>query len=174
MQYVTLRHVSCTASQPGTEEMRMKRSGFTTIEMIIVVVIIGVIAAIGFPKIRGTLDKTNVRSARVYLSTQLVTACATAVQRGCYAVVHFTSGASGAIWVTACPRRMPGAGTVDTIGGVESLADRSQVTLTATGSTDRMDPRGLSTDGAGVPTTVRPSAHIAPNRASTLIHPPRQ
>src|SRR2546421_11725459 len=96
---------------------RMERSGFTTIELIIVVLIIGVIAAIGFPKIRGTLDKTNVRSARVYLSTELVTARATAVQRGCYAVVHFTSGASGAIWVTACPRRMPGAGTVDTIGG---------------------------------------------------------
>src|SRR5436189_6386138 len=109
----------------------MERSGFTTIEMIIVVVIIGVIAAIGFPKIRGTLDKTNVRSARVYLSTQLVTARATAVQRGCYAVVHFTSGASGAIWVTACPRRMPGAGTVDTIGGVGSLAGRDNGKLTS-------------------------------------------
>src|SRR2546426_11804483 len=135
---------------PGTEGMGMQRSGFTTIEMIIVVVIIGVIAAIGFPKIRGTLDKTNVRSARVYLSTQLITARATAVQRGCYAVVHFTSGANGAIWVTGCPRRMPGGGTGDTIGGVEALADRYNVTLTATRGAGRVEPRGLSTEGAGV------------------------
>src|SRR2546422_6672406 len=130
MQYVTLRHASCRGCWASNGGLRMERSGFTTIEMIIVVLIIGVIAAIGFPKIRGTLDKTNVRSARVYLSTQLVTARATAVQRGCYAVVHFTSGASGAIWVTACPRRMPGAGTVDTIGGGGALADPSNVTLT--------------------------------------------
>ena len=149
----------------------MKRSGFTTIEMIIVVVIIGVIAAIGFPKIRGTLDKTNVRSARVYLSTQLITARATAVQRGCYAVLHFTSGASGAIWVTACPRRMPGAGTVDTIGGVESLAARYNVTLTATRDSVRFDPRGLSTDGAGVTTTVQIVGNIASNSDSIFINP---
>src|SRR2546427_8752692 len=110
--------------------MRMKRSGFTTIEMIIVVVIIGVIAAIGFPKIRGTLDKTNVRSARVYLSTQLITARATAVQRRCYAVVLFTSGAGGAVLVTACPPRMPGARTRDTIRCVETLAARRKASLT--------------------------------------------
>src|ERR1051325_9366247 len=42
----------------------MKRSGFTTIEMVIVVVLIGIIDAIGFPKIRQSLDKANVRSAR--------------------------------------------------------------------------------------------------------------
>src|SRR3989442_971631 len=125
--------------------MRMERSGFTTIELIIVVLIIGVIAAIGFPKIRGTLDKTNVRSARVYLSTQLITARATAVQRGCYAVVHFTSGASGAIWVTACPRRMPGAGTVDTIGGGEQLADRYHLTPTATRDSLPVQPPWPST-----------------------------
>src|SRR2546425_11915366 len=149
MQYVTLRHASCRGCWASNGGLRMERSGFTTIEMIIVVLIIGVIAAIGFPKIRGTLDKTNVRSARVYLSTQLVTARATAVQRGCYAVGHFTSGARGAIWVTAGPRRMPGAGTVDTLGGGGSLADRYKVTLTATRDPVRVDPRGLTPDGAG-------------------------
>src|SRR2546428_13138153 len=117
MQYVTLRHVSCRGCWAGTEGLRMERSGFTTIEMIIVVLIIGVIAAIGFPKIRGTLDKTNVRSARVYLSTQLVTARATAVQRGCYARGLFNPRASGALCATACPRRLSGARPPDTLGG---------------------------------------------------------
>src|SRR2546428_13388632 len=153
MQYVTLRHVSCRGCWAETEGLRMERSGFTTIEMIIVVLIIGVIAAIGFPKIRDTLDKTNVRSARVYLSTQLVTARATAVQRGCYAVGHFTSRASGAIWVTACPRRMPGAGPVDTIGGAEQLAGRHNVTLSPTRGSLPVAPRGLSADAAGVAAT---------------------
>src|SRR5438067_2094713 len=43
--------------------MCMRRVGFTTIELIIVVVMIGIIAVIGFPKIRRALDTTNVRSA---------------------------------------------------------------------------------------------------------------
>ena len=37
----------------------MKRSGFTTIEMIMVVVIMGVIATIGFPRIRDALEKQS-------------------------------------------------------------------------------------------------------------------
>src|SRR5207249_9066797 len=75
----------------------MRRLGFTTIELLIVIVLIGVIVTIGFPRIRRTLDKTNVRSARVYLSTAVATARAAAVQRGCRAVVHFTSGAGGPV-----------------------------------------------------------------------------
>src|SRR5437870_1983337 len=57
----------------------MRRDGFTLIEMIIVVVMIGVIAVIGFPKIRRALDQTNVRSTRVFLSTAVATARAAAL-----------------------------------------------------------------------------------------------
>src|SRR2546427_909940 len=71
---------------------------------------------------------------------------------------------------TACPRRMPGAGTVDTIGGVEQLADRYNVTLTATRDSVRFDPRGLSTDAAGVTTTVRLQGNIASNTDSIFIN----
>ena len=108
----------------------MRRLGFTTIELLIVIVLIGVIVTIGFPRIRRTLDKTNVRSARVYLSTAVATARAAAVQRGCRAVVHFTSGASGTVWVTTCSRANPAA--LDTIGGVVQLASRYNVTLAVT------------------------------------------
>ena len=69
----------------------MSRSGFTTIEMLIVVAIIGIITLIGFPKIRRTLDKTNVRSARTATGTLVATARAAAIQRGCVGVVHFTA-----------------------------------------------------------------------------------
>jgi prepilin-type N-terminal cleavage/methylation domain-containing protein len=146
----------------------MRRSGFTTIEMIIVVVMIGVIAAIGFPRIRRALGKTNVRSARVYLGTAVATARASAVQRGCRAVVHFSSGADATVWVTVCPRRNPGAGTIDTVGGVEQLASRYKVTLTPTRDSIQYDPRGLSMDN--VSTTVRIEGNVATDRDSVLIN----
>ena len=82
----------------------MTRSGFTTIEMVIVMILVGIIAMIGFPKIRTALDKTNVRSARVSISSFAAEARAAAAQRGCRAVVHFIAGATSRAWVTACPR----------------------------------------------------------------------
>src|SRR5205823_7295041 len=107
--------------------MCMRRVGFTTIELIIVVVMIGIIAVIGFPKIRRALDTTNVRSTRVYLGTAVATARAAAVQRGCRAAVHFSS--PGTARGTACPR-LTAAGTV-TIGDVGDLAPRSTLTRPA-------------------------------------------
>src|SRR5213083_329396 len=89
----------------------MRRLGFTTIEMIIVVAIIGIITLIGFPKIRQTLDKTNLRSALDAVGTLAGTARAAAIQRGCRSVLHFTTNT---VWLTtACPT------TVDTISGVQ-------------------------------------------------------
>src|SRR5438034_4937855 len=81
--------------------------------MVIVVVLIGIIAMIGFPKISKTLDKTNVRSARDAVGTLAGTARAAAIQRGCRSVLHFTVNT---VWVTtACPT------SVDTISGVQDL-----------------------------------------------------
>src|SRR2546428_12262369 len=101
----------------------MRRSGFTTIEMIIVVAIIGIIALIGFPKISKTLDKTNVRSARDALGTLAGTARAAAVQPGGRSVPDFT-GNTG--WVTtACPT------TGGTVSGVQDQYARLQARLSA-------------------------------------------
>ncbi len=145
----------------------MRRVGFTVVEMMVVVMIVGVLALLGFPKIRRALDKANVRSARAYLGTAVATGRAVAVQRGCRAVVHFTSGASGTVWVTACSRTNP-APAVDTIGGVEPLASRYRVTLTATRDSIQFDPRGLSMDG--VTTTVQIAGAIAGGYDSLLVN----
>jgi len=145
----------------------MRRAGFTVVEMMVVVMIVGVLALLGFPKMRRALDKANVRSTRAYLGTAVATGRAVAVQRGCRAVVHFTSGASGTVWVTACSRTNPSP-AVDTIGGVEQLASRYRVTLTATRDSIQFDPRGLSMDAAT--TTVRITGAISGGYDSLLVN----
>src|SRR5204863_908734 len=102
-KYIYLHHGtgrdSVVAVDGGT---CMQRSGFTTIEMVIVVVLIGLIAAIGFPKIRQSLDKANVRSARAAVGTLAATARAAAIQRGCPGVIHFLATNTLVMVVTRC------------------------------------------------------------------------
>ena len=84
----------------------MRRNGFTTIEMIIVVILIGVIAAIGFPRLRDGLEKQNVRSSKALIATLAATARGAAIQRGCAATLNMTTDS---IWVTACGVNPPSA-----------------------------------------------------------------
>jgi prepilin-type N-terminal cleavage/methylation domain-containing protein len=146
----------------------MNRRGFTTIEMVIVVVLIGIIAMIGFPKIRTALDKTNVRSARVSVTTFAALARAVATARGCHSVIHFASGATGRAWVTACPRYAPGAGTVDTVAMIDDVNARFSVAMTYTRDSVQYDPRGLSMDN--LPTVVRFAGNVASNTDSLVIN----
>lgn len=126
----------------------MTRSGFSTIEMAIVLTLIGIIALIGFPKIRATFDKTNVRSARTAVATMVATARQAAIQRGCVGVVHFAA-TNGTVWVTtACPTKL------DTVSGVQKLGTRFNVGLVPTRDSLRFDPRGLSMDNLGSSNTV--------------------
>lgn len=80
----------------------MTRNGFTTIEMILVVVIIGIIATIGFPRVRDSLEKESRRSMRAALANYIVLARSSAVARGCRSSVHFVSGGNSRLWVTSC------------------------------------------------------------------------
>jgi len=143
----------------------MRRSGFTTIEMVIVVVLIGIIAMFGFPKIRQALDKTNLRSARDAVGTLAATARAASVQRGCRSALHFTATPS-TVWVTtACPTK------VDTVSGVQDLTKRFKVTLSASRDSVQYDPRGLSMDGFNSNTVVRLTGNVATNKDSVMINP---
>jgi len=123
----------------------MRRSGFTTIELIIVIAIMAIITLIGFPKILRTLDKTNVRSARDALGTLAATA--------------------RAVWVTtACPTK------VDTVSGVQNLTTRFKVTLSASRDSVQYDPRGLSMDGFSSNTVVRLTGSNSTNQDSVMIN----
>src|SRR2546428_1279316 len=112
----------------------MRTRGFTFIEVLIVMVLIGIIAALGIPRIRDAIQKNNVHAARAALGTLVAKARAGAVQRGCKSAIHFTSGSGGTVWITAC--KVSNSALTDTLGGIEQLAARYSVTLTAGG-----DPR---------------------------------
>jgi len=143
----------------------MKRLGFTTIEMVIVVVLIGLIAAIGFPKIRQSLDKVNVRSARAAVGTLAATARSAAIQRGCPGVLHFVA-TNATVWVTTnCVAKL------DTVSGVQQLGTRFKVTMVATRDSVRYDPRGLSLDNLNANTVIRFTGSVGSNVDSTVINP---
>ena len=93
----------------------MRRKGFTTIEMIIVVILIGVIAAIGFPRLRDGLEKQNVRSAKALIATMVATARGAAIQRGCAATLNMTVDSA---WVTACGVNPPAANVRRHVGPI--------------------------------------------------------
>lgn len=121
----------------------MRRSGFTFVEILIVMIIIGLIAALGVPRIRDAVLKQNVRSARAAIGIMVAKARAAAVERGCPAVLQVRS--PGRVWVTACRTRTVGATTaLDTLGGIMDLGARYNVTITGGKDSIRFDPRGIS------------------------------
>src|SRR3989442_15182596 len=83
----------------------MRTRGFTFIEVLIVMVLIGIIAALGIPRIRDAIQKNNVRSARAAIGTLVAKARGAAVQRGCKSAIHFTAGGAGEKSVTAGAER---------------------------------------------------------------------
>lgn len=120
----------------------MRRSGFTFVEILIVMVIIGIVAALGIPRIRDAVQKQNVRSARAAIGTMVAKARAVAVDRGCRSTLYVTSGSNGKAWVMACVTNGTGR---ETIGAVEELAARFNLTITAGKDSIAFDPRGLAT-----------------------------
>lgn len=118
---------------------RQNRSGMTLIEIIWVIVLIGLMASLGIPRIRDALQKQSVRSARVAGATLVVTARSAAVQRGCRATLNVL--ADGRVFVEVC--RTSGTTGLDTLGRVD-LTDRYGVTVVPSRNQIAFGPRGLT------------------------------
>ena len=126
-------------------EMTQKRDGYTLFELLVVVTIIGAVAALAIPKVKGPMLRESVRSARRAMVTQLAVARSAAASRGCRSVVHVVAGASARSWVTTC--LTVGTG-VDTVGTVEQLSDRYSVSVVSSVDSITFAPNGLAF-GAG-------------------------
>jgi prepilin-type N-terminal cleavage/methylation domain-containing protein len=118
----------------------MSRKGFSTIEMVIVVILIGLIASIGLPRLRRGLEKQNIRNAKALIATLASTARGTAIQRGCAATLNL---GVDSVWVTACGVNPPAASV--TVGTKKLVGSEFNVTLAPTAASIVYDPRGIST-----------------------------
>lgn len=127
-----------------------RRDGFTLIEMLTVVVLIGAVSLIGFPRIRSAKYKSELRSARTSVASMYARARSAAIQYNRATIVAF-NGPSAVVLAT--PRLVAAGGTVDTVGRVNNLSAGYNVTVTTTSDSIRVDPRGFGGNTAAV--TVR-------------------
>src|SRR5262245_11992794 len=127
-----------------------RHNGFSTIELIIVVILIGVIASIGFPRLRRGLEKQRIRNTKALIATMVATARGTAIQRGCVSTLNI---AADSVWVTACglTGNPPPASIL--VGTAKRVKNDVNITLATTNAAITYDPRGMST--LFQPTTVR-------------------
>jgi len=137
----------------------MGRKGFSMIEMVVVVILIGLIASIGFPRLRDALEKQNVRSAKALIATLAATARGSAIQRGCSATLNMTVDS---IWVTACGVNPPAASVQ--VGTKKLVGDEFSVTLSPSAGSIVYDPRGIPTQFQA--TTIRV---IGPHYSDSVV-----
>jgi len=102
----------------------MNRRGFSLIELVIAIVLVGLMASFFFPRIGQEIQKQNVRSARAAMTTMMARARASAIQRGLsVSLVH----RSNRVFMLSTH---PVTRAVDTISQ-QNLYDSYGVTITA-------------------------------------------
>jgi prepilin-type N-terminal cleavage/methylation domain-containing protein len=124
-----------------------RRHGFTLIEMLIVMVIIGIAGLIALPKLNSAFAQSNVISAKARLSALYSTARATAMGSNQTAVLRVNGNQ---VYVYASPRRKPGAGAVDTIVRPMNMSTAYGVTLSGGVDSVRISSTGLGLDSAAI------------------------
>ena len=127
--------------------MRSMRNGFTLLEVLVALVIVGAMAVMAIPRIKNGMAQESVRNARNSVVSHLSVARGAAAARGCPAVFHLAQGSDARAWVTSCPTSGTG---VDTVGSVYNLTDRYGVLVRTTGDSIVFAPTGLGISGSWV------------------------
>lgn len=122
-----------------------RSAGFSLVEMLIVVVMIGLMSLFAFPKVAKVFDQTQVRGARQAVLNKYNTARVNARQSSRHT---FLVRSGNVFWIERAPRMVPLVGsTRDTVGQILNLNASWMVSVR--GNTEvPIDPRGL-TVGAG-------------------------
>ena len=123
---------------------RRTRRGTTLIEIAMVVVVVGIVTALGFPRMASFLDQANTSGAKTLVAELVSKARFAAVTRSGPASLTITP--DGHVWVMAPKVGSPGV--QDTVGKIENLGGRYGVTLTAPTATTTVgfDAQGVGTN----------------------------
>lgn len=122
-------------------------NGFTMIEMLMVIVVVSLAGLVALPKFQDALAQNTLRGTRAKVMSRFATARAAAVTSGRVAYLHVHGNQ---VYATATPRRMPGAGTQDTITPVENIYTLFGVSLASDADSLRIDPNGVGGTAATV------------------------
>ena len=125
-------------------DRHMNTKGFTLIEIIVVLGLIGLLAAVAFRSLGPSFTAQQVRSARDQVASMHAKARANAIRRGSVTTLHLTSGN---LMITS---REPLTGNPDTIGAVYDVVAKYGVSFTMVSSPTRdslvFDSRGIGTE----------------------------
>ena len=116
----------------------MNRRGFSLIELMVVIVMIGIMTLIGYPRILSQLERSDVRSAAGRVAAVYAQGRANAVQTGRTTAFNVLENR---VWLT-----VDIGGTPDTIGTVQHMDSLYNVTLALNEFADdgiNIDPRGI-------------------------------
>jgi Tfp pilus assembly protein PilE len=126
--------------------MRLRENGMTVIELVMAFVIVGIMTAFAFPRVRDAVHRENVRSARALFSSYHAQARYTAILRRTVDTLHLDRLPE--VWMTAAKVTPVGGNVLDTIGR-DNFYNRYKVTVTVEPSGRRwlvFDPRGIGTE----------------------------
>ena len=144
----------------------MNRRGFSLMEILTVMIMIGIMASLALPRLNSTLAKQSVRGARSAITTAHSRARNAAISRGRRTAFAIRNG------VLVILSRNPVTGVVDTVGRTsDSVTSRFGVTFTVNPSTrDTLvfDSRGLGTEGSGTDIYVSKSGYADTVSISSL------
>lgn len=136
-----------------------RRAGFTLVETLLVVVVVGILTLMTYPRVNAAVTRSDIRGARTRVANMLATARTVATQSSRTARLQFEGNK---VFVTATPRRTVGAGDRDTVGLVVDLNTVYGTTTTLSGGTTEIvyDPRGLASGfGGDVTITLARGGH---------------
>jgi prepilin-type N-terminal cleavage/methylation domain-containing protein len=123
-------------------ETKMSRTGFTLVEALMAIVVVGLVSLIALPRFQEAMATTNLRGARTKVASLYAKTRAVAIESSRISTLRVEGGR---IYIIAQPRRQPGVGTIDTITRPEDLSIQYGVGLTPNGDI-RVAPTGLGLD----------------------------
>jgi prepilin-type N-terminal cleavage/methylation domain-containing protein len=117
------------------------RRGFSFMELMVVVTMIGIMLAVALPYLRSSTSKASARGAADAVTALHSRARMAAISRGRSAKLVIPSGTNKVLVIAS---KVTTSG-IDTLGKVVDLAGQYGVTITSTSDTVSFSPRGIGT-----------------------------